>query len=100
MYGPSKNGQWYYFENYCASKLVLDDPTRCGLFYKLVKSIWIIAFGSKTGSNEHGNVPFSDFRFKLEIDSIRKKSNYRSRDRIGLKLSCLTPLSRHLNYCN
>ena len=73
MYGPSKNGQWYYFENYCASKLVLDDPTRCGLFYKLVKSIWIIAFGSKTGSNEHGNVPFSDFRFKLEIDSIRKK---------------------------
>ena len=44
----------------------------CGLFYKLVESIWIIAFGSKTGSNEHGNVPLSDFRFKLEIDSIRK----------------------------
>ena len=68
----------------------------CGLFYKLVKSIQIIAFGSKTGSNEHGNVPFSDFRFKLENRFDSKKSNYRSRDRIGLKLSCLTPLSRHL----
>lgn len=42
----------------------------CGLFYKLVKSIWIIAFGSKTGLNEHGNVPLSDFRFKIE-KSIR-----------------------------
>ena len=26
MYGLSKNGHWLYFENYCASKLVVNDP--------------------------------------------------------------------------
>ena len=50
-YGLSKNGQWFYFEIYCASKLVVNDDHLmiqwCGLFYKLVNSIWIIAFGSK-----------------------------------------------------
>ena len=25
-YGLSKIGQWLYFENYCASKLVVNDP--------------------------------------------------------------------------